>query len=75
MGMLRNPVKQKGDRNVLCSYYNHCLDNAVKKSWEDWDCGDCQFRWDQGARPELRFTADETVAYYDLPVEIYTELA
>ena len=75
MKMTRNPIQRRGKRNVLCSYYNDCLDHAVKKSWEDWDCAKCEHRWDQGSDMELHFTASETVAYYDLPLELYLGLS
>lgn len=64
------PLQRKGDRNVLCAHYNECLDFVIKKAWESWDCGDCIHRFNQEARPEMRFMANEEVAYYDLPFEI-----
>ena len=31
-------------RNVLCPYYNTCLDNAVKKILSGWDCSACMHK-------------------------------
>jgi len=45
-----------------------------EKSQAYWDCGDCQHRLSQGARPETRLTVGDSIAYYDLPLEIYREM-
>ena len=31
-------------RNVLCPYYDTCLDNVVRKDIPGWDCADCEHR-------------------------------
>ena len=31
-------------RNVLCPYYNACLDNAVAKDLPQWDCSTCEHK-------------------------------
>ena len=31
-------------RNVLCPYYNTCLDNAVAKNLPKWDCSTCEHK-------------------------------
>lgn len=31
-------------RNVLCPYYNSCLDNAVVKNLPNWDCTTCKHK-------------------------------
>jgi hypothetical protein len=69
-----NPIHKKGNRNVLCLYYGDCLDYAIEKAWEYWDCRDCQHRLSEGARPEIRYTESDSIAYYDLPLEIYGDI-
>ncbi len=32
----------EGHRNLFCSYYDACLDEAVKKGWNSWTCARCQ---------------------------------
>lgn len=32
----------EGHRNLFCSYYDACLDEAVKKGWNSWTCVRCQ---------------------------------
>jgi hypothetical protein len=32
----------EGHRNLFCSYYDGCLDEAVKKGWNSWSCMQCQ---------------------------------
>ena len=31
----------EGHRNLFCSYYDGCLDEAVKKGWNSWSCTRC----------------------------------
>ncbi len=31
----------EGHRNLFCSYYDSCLDEAVKKGWNSWTCARC----------------------------------
>jgi len=69
-----NPVRRKGNRNVFCPYYGDCLDSAIEKSWAYWDCADCQHSLTQGAGVEAQLTVGHSIAYYDLPLEIYREL-
>jgi hypothetical protein len=69
-----NPVHKKGNRNVLCPYYIDCLDYAIEKSWAYWGCADCQHRLTQGAGAEIQLTVGDSIAYYDLPLEIYREI-
>ncbi len=61
-----NPLPRNGERSVFCSYYNGCLDHAVKRSWRYWDCGDCRHKLDQGSMPEIKLTAEGSIGYYDL---------
>src|SRR5690348_2003010 len=32
----------EGHRNLFCSYYDGCLDEAVKKGWNSWSCTRCE---------------------------------
>jgi hypothetical protein len=32
----------EGQRNLYCSFYDGCLDEAVKKGWNSWSCTRCQ---------------------------------
>jgi len=61
----RNPVHQSGERNAFCPFYSHCLDKAVERGWEDWDCSFCSHRFNQEARPEIRLTVNDNIAYYE----------
>ena len=57
------PLKRRGERNVFCPLYNHCLDHAIKESWEYWTCRDCRHKLDQGARPEMGLMASDSIEY------------
>jgi hypothetical protein len=32
----------EGHRNLFCSFYHGCLDEAVRRGWNGWTCGRCQ---------------------------------
>ena len=65
MKSCRNPVHQSGERNAFCPYYSLCLDKAIENYWEDWDCSFCPNRANQGAKPEIRLTVNDNIAYYE----------
>jgi hypothetical protein len=65
-----NPLPRKGDRNVFCLFYRGCLDHAVRESWPYWDCGDCWHKLDQGARPEMRMIATDSIDHHELRVRL-----
>jgi hypothetical protein len=31
----------EGHRNLFCTFYDGCLDEAVKKGWNSWTCAQC----------------------------------
>jgi hypothetical protein len=70
-----NPLQRNGERSVFCSYYKGCLDHAVKRSWPCWDCGDCRHKLDQGSIPEIKFTAGDSIGYYDLRLTSHVSAA
>ena len=74
MSIKRRPVCKKGERNVLCPHYSDCLDEAVKKSWQYWDCGECRYKSIQESSFEMMRSVNDSVAYYDLPTKIYAKI-
>ena len=64
------PLKRIGERNVFCLFYNRCLNHAVKESWECWTCGDCRNKQNQGARPEMRLMAADSIEHHDLRLKL-----
>ena len=61
-----NPLQRKGERNVFCPLYNLCLNHAINESWQNFACGDCLNKLDQGPRPEMRPMAIDSSEHYDL---------
>lgn len=74
MNSTYNPIHKKGERNVFCPYYGDCLNYVIEMSWNYWDCCDCQHRLNEGAREEIQFTTSDSIAFYDLPLEVYREI-
>ena len=41
---LTNPqasAEGRGVRNVVCPYYDQCLDHACQSNWRGWTCKEC----------------------------------
>ena len=60
------PVSTKGDRNVLCPYYNECLSYAVSNHWEHWACLDCGHKNTQYLMNDILMSPDNAYPYYSL---------
>jgi len=63
MNAERNPLSRKGNRNVPCPYYRECLDDAIKRSWEGWDCDECKHKCNDQNRPWIFLTVAESIEY------------
>ena len=59
----RNPVRRQGSRNIFCPFYRECLDDAIKKSWQDWDCGDCPHKLNHQNEPDPLLAVTQWVEY------------
>lgn len=66
----RNPIHRHGNRNALCPYYRACLNMAVKKAWEYWDCAECPHKTSIDPEFDIECSLRNPVTYYDLPMEI-----
>ena len=64
-----NPIHEQGERNIFCPYYSNCLDYAVKRSWQSWNCSQCPNKLVQSI-PECEYGVDDTDLYYDLPPNV-----
>ena len=53
MRIERNPTRNRGYRAVFCRDYNHCLDHAISKSWNSWNCSRCDLRFDKSLEMEM----------------------
>jgi hypothetical protein len=60
-----NPSRRRGERNVFCSNYNHCLDLAIDRSWDFWNCTKCSSRYNQGAGMKNMDISREFVTFYE----------
>jgi len=59
----RNPVRRQGSRNIFCPFYKECLDDAIKGSWQDWDCGDCPHKLNHKNEPDPLLAVTQWVEY------------
>jgi hypothetical protein len=70
----RNPIYRKGKRNPFCHHYSTCLDEAVKKAWAFWDCSECEHRASRDPKMEITNRVNDSMPYYDVPVDIFEEV-
>jgi CheY-like chemotaxis protein len=59
-----NPVRWQGDRNIFCLFYRECLDNAIDKSWMDWDCSDCPHKLNHSNEPDPLLAVTRWIEYW-----------
>ncbi len=59
----RNPVQRQGNRNIFCLFYRECLDDAIKGSWQDWDCGDCPHKLNHKNEPDPLLAVTRSIEY------------
>ena len=62
-----NPVYKKGKRNAFCPHYRRCLDNAVKKSWDYWDCSKCLHKQSRDPGLDAFSAVNDAVTFFHLP--------
>jgi hypothetical protein len=63
MNAKRNPVWRKGNRNIFCPFYTECLDHVIKRTWEDWNCDDCRYKFNYENRPWVYLTVRDSIEY------------
>jgi len=61
-----NPNRHRGDRNVFCSEYNYCLDMAITRSWNTWNCCKCPLRFNQAVGKQNLSISTDSVPEYGL---------
>jgi len=41
----------EGQRNLFCTFYDDCLDEAVKRGWNSWCCTRCELSGGTSVEP------------------------
>jgi len=59
------PFQERRERNVFCSSIRVVWIMPSGSPGHIGDCGDCQHKLDQGARPEMKLTVGDSVESYD----------
>jgi len=65
-----NPIPKQGYRKIYCTFYNDCLDHAVKCSWKTWNCAQCPHRLIEESTMEREYELNNTDPCYDLPPDV-----
>ena len=58
-----NPLCEPGERKALCPYYEGCLDHAVEKGWQFWNCSICLHKSKKHALNDLPMVKDPDPEY------------
>jgi hypothetical protein len=66
----RNPYRKRGERNIFCSEYNHCLDIAIAKSWNSWNCNKCKSRFNSAVAEDRMTITTECINSYECTVSL-----
>lgn len=66
----RRPHYKQGDRNVFCPHYGDCLDEAVKKAWDYWNCSECPLRFHEAPSADILTSVNDTIPYFTISSEI-----
>jgi hypothetical protein len=62
----RNPTaNNEGGRNLFCSHYSDCLDHAITKVWDSWNCAECQFKNEVCPQEAKIPVYSDDIAYYE----------
>lgn len=62
--MNKNPVREKGKKNIFCPHYFDCLNTVIKKRWSKWSCANCENITKREAETDAK--ERETMTYYEL---------
>jgi len=65
----RNPSGHRGHRNLFCSDYTICLDMAISKCWNSWNCRRCKYRFNQSAEARRTTISPEEIVEYGLMIQ------
>jgi hypothetical protein len=61
------PVRKPGERNIFCPYYDDCLNFAVKRHWQYFDCSQCPSKMVKQAIMNTESMSNDGIIIYELP--------
>jgi hypothetical protein len=65
-----NPIPKRGNRNLYCSHYRDCLNQAVRHQWDSFACIECHLELTPGIESERLMTSGDTTPYFTLSPDI-----
>ena len=65
MRKFRPTISNKGGRNLFCRHYDRCLDYAIKKAWDSWNCTKCDFKNKVSDQTFIMPRYSEDIIYYE----------
>ena len=68
-----NPVPKRGNRNLYCSHYRECLNQAAILQWDSFACDECHVELTTGIELERSLASGDTTPYFILSPDIQLE--
>jgi len=65
-----NPIPKRGNRNLYCSHYRECLNQAVSLGWNSFACIECYLELTPGIKPKPSMASGDTTPYFRLSPDI-----
>ena len=65
-----NPIPKRGNRNLYCSYYTECLNQAVSLQWDSFACVECHLEFTPGIESKRSMASGDTTPYFTLSPDI-----
>jgi hypothetical protein len=65
-----NPIPKQGNRNLYCSHYKECLNQAVRLQWDSFSCIECHLELRPGIKPKGAIASGDTTPYFTLSPDI-----
>ena len=61
-----NPIPKHGNRNLYCSHYRDCLNQAVRLQWDNFACIECYLELTLGTELKRSMAFGDTTPYFTL---------
>ena len=65
-----NPIPKHGNRNLYCSHYRDCLNQAVRLNWDSFACIECDHELTPGIEKNRSMPTGDTTPYFTLSPDI-----
>jgi hypothetical protein len=65
-----NPIPEHGNRNLYCSHYKDCLNQAARLRWDSFACIKCHLERTQKIESGQSMSSGDTSPYFSLSPDL-----